>query len=146
MASIHDIVYGSEDFAEIDFSAFMRSMASDLSAICGGSEIEVELELGEVRMGLDLSIPCGLFVNEAVTNIVKHAYPKDWTGPRPCLLGLKPLPGGTARISVIDRGVGIPEAQSKSGLGLTIMRALADQVRGRLSIVGGHGTSVVLEI
>lgn len=146
MASIHEIVYSSRDFAGLDFAAYVESIAKEVAFAMAAQPIELELDLHEVRMDIDTAIPCGLLVNEAMTNIVKHAFPRDWTGERKAIISLRPEPGAIALIVIRDEGVGLPSPGPQDGLGLTIMRALAAQVGGRLSVRSEGGTVVELVV
>lgn len=146
MANIHEIVYSTQDFSGLDFAAYMESIARDITFAMTAMPLQLDLDLRKVAMDLDTAIPCGLLVNEAMTNIVKHAFPRDWIGPRRARLSLEPRAGGIARIVIRDEGVGLPAAGYEAGLGFTVMRALADQVGGRLVLRSDGGTSVELEV
>jgi PAS domain S-box-containing protein len=146
MASIHEIVYSTSDFSGLDFAVYVESIAKEIAVDMAASPLSLQLDLEPVRMDLDTAIPCGLLVNEAMTNILKHAYPRDWAGERMARLSLKPRAGGIASISIADGGVGLPEPGRAEGLGFTIMRALAQQMGGRLAIRSEGGTVVEFEI
>ncbi len=146
LANIHEIVYSTRDFAGLDFATYMESIARETAYSMSAEPISLELRLQEVRMDLDTAIPCGLLVNEAMTNIAKHAYPRGWQGPRKARLSLEPRADGIARIVIEDEGVGLPASGSAEGLGFTVMRALADQVDGRLAFRSEGGTIVEFEV
>ena len=95
LANIHEIVYSTRDFAGLDFATYMESIARETAYSMSAEPISLELRLQEVRMDLDTAIPCGLLVNEAMTNIAKHAYPRGWQGPRKARLSLEPEPAGS---------------------------------------------------
>ncbi|HET7838201.1 MAG TPA: PAS domain S-box protein [Rectinemataceae bacterium] len=147
MAGIHELVYLSKDFSEIDFGAYMASIARGQLLELGGSRpIRLDLDLEELRISLDDAIPCGLLINEALSNVAKYAYPPDWPGQRRAELSLRRSAGGRRRIVIRDHGVGIqPDQPESRGLGLHIMRILSDQIGGRLEVRSEDGVEVQLE-
>ena len=88
-----------------------------------------------MRWGVDRAIPCGIIVNELVTNALKYAFPGGRKGKVEVELQL--TPPGMIRLAIRDDGVGLPqdmEFQKADSLGLTLVRMLADQVQGELTI------------
>ncbi len=149
MADVHELVYLSKDFSGIEFGAYMESIARNLVDGSPTQSLSLRLELGEARMPLELAIPCGLIVNEAISNLLKYAYPVDWKGERLVSLGLELNRAGNIRIIISDRGVGLPAGLSWTavgGLGFKIMRILTEQVDGRLNVSSEGGVVVEVEI
>jgi len=87
---------------------------------------------------MDHAIPCGLLVNEILSNCLKHAFPNGRRGA--VMVDLQPEPGSSAYVlSIRDDGIGLPddfEARQTTSLGLHLIRALASQIRGTLEIDG----------
>jgi PAS domain S-box-containing protein len=145
MAGVHELVYLSEDFSAIEFGAYMESIARGLVAAAPNRNVSLHLELDEARIPLEMAIPCGLIVNEAMSNLLKYAYPAGWAAEREASLSLSRDGEGSLKILIRDRGVGLPEGVSRAeveGLGFKIMRILAEQIDGRLSISSGEGVTV----
>jgi two-component sensor histidine kinase len=109
--------------------------------------IRLETSLGAVRLPLDLAVPCGLILNELITNAAKHAFPGDRTG----VITLT-LSGTDDRcvISVADDGVGLPQGVRSEGpvtLGLRLITLLANQVNGRFELTSApSGTTARLTL
>src|SRR5262249_14950343 len=78
MALVHESLYGSENLARIDFAEYARNLAEDILASHGSPAVTVRLktELEPVTMGADLAVPCGLILNELVSNAFKHGFPE----------------------------------------------------------------------
>ena len=79
MALIHQTLYESKDFARVDFSNFLDSLAPTLISSYGvGIErIKLDIQSIEVLLPINAAIPCGLVVNELISNAFKHAFPDD---------------------------------------------------------------------
>lgn len=143
IALIHEQLYQSRDFASIPFSTYVRSLAANVFHAMGVSpaSIRLELQIDPVSLTVDKAIPCGLILNELITNALKHAFPNERRGSlRVALRG-----GAEAvSLSVSDDGVGIAEdfdlERSKS-LGMQLVATLVDQLDGRLSIARAGGTA-----
>jgi two-component sensor histidine kinase len=105
--------------------------------------ISVHIESQTLLLGIDQAIPCGLIVNELLTNSFKHGFPNGRTGA--IRIALHPLPDGERELSVTDDGVGIPQDQGWSrpgSLGLRLVRDLVRQLDGRISMESKEGTRV----
>ena len=88
-----------------------------------------------VALGVDLAIPCGIIVNELVTNALKYAFPGGRNGK--VEVELRSIPPGMIRLAIRDNGVGLPqdmEFHKADSLGLTLVRMLTDQVQGELTL------------
>ena len=76
MALVHEKFYQSDDLARIDFGEYIRSLAADLGNSYGLGQRQIKLKINaeKILLGVDTAIPCGLIVNELVTNSLKHAF------------------------------------------------------------------------
>ena len=104
------------------------------------------MDLEEVDLGIEIAVPCGLILNELITNAVKHAFPDGRTGEIRIVLQAKE--DDTVLLRVSDNGVGLPadldEAQTMS-LGIRLIRILTNQVHGQCDFVRtGSGLEVRL--
>ena len=147
MAYAHENVYRAGDLANIDFEAHVRMLTSTLMRnYAPGSGIQCVIDAGGITLGIDVAIPCGLIINELVTNAIKHAFPQRSSGL--ILVAAHAIDGGRLRLTVRDDGVGIPdiliggEAQT---MGMNIVSLLANQLEGTVSVQRDGGTAFIIE-
>lgn len=111
MALIHQLLYEHNDYPRVDLGEYLRRMCRLLaeSFTEARHRVEVRFESPDGGMTLDLqrAVPCGLLVNELVTNAIKHAFPEGHHGT--ITVAVARLERGDYRISVVDDGVGIPD-------------------------------------
>jgi PAS domain S-box-containing protein len=148
MALIHQTLYQSHDFAEVDFGQFMNSLVRSLTVSYGvdPSRIGISLELHAVTLPIDSAIPTGLIVNELLSNALKHAFPAGRSGQ--ITIGLEQIDAGFIRLSVTDDGVGLPadlELDNAHSLGLQLVTLLADQLGGTIDMQRSGPTRFVLK-
>lgn len=148
MALLHERLYQSENLSEIDCHAYVSELAAHLFRGYGvsASRIKLEIHLEETRMSMDAAVPCGLILNELVSNCLKYAFPDGREGE--IRIDLRKDGDHHARsLSVADNGVGIPEditLWSTKSLGLRLVRILADQIGATVEVSSGKGTEVRL--
>ena len=144
MALIHEKLYQSDSLASIDFGGYVKSLATDLfrSYQRGLSGVQLKIEVVEVALELDQAVPCGLILNELMTNALKYAFPDGRNGT--LRVELRARPGHVLSLRVADDGVGMPPefnlATSKS-LGLQLVHSLVAQLDGRLDMENTNGTT-----
>ena len=82
MASVHQLLYKSQNFAEIDFGEYIRETASLLfrSYRTDTATIELVIEVDNLRLPIETAVPCGLIINEMITNTLKYAFPGERKG------------------------------------------------------------------
>ena len=144
MALVHEKLYQSEDLARIDFGEYIKSLATDLGSSygLGSRNIEVKLDVENILLGVDTAIPCGVIVNELVTNSLKHAFPGDRSGE--ISITFREVDGQYTMVFK-DDGVGLPEdldISHPSSLGLTIVNALTGQLGGAIALGRNGGSEV----
>jgi two-component sensor histidine kinase len=149
MALVHESLYRSENLARIDFAEYAQALAKDILASHGspGPSAQLKSDLEPIVMGADLAVPCGLILNELISNAFKHGFPGSAGGE--IRLTLRRGTDGKYSLFVEDSGVGIPADldvnQSKS-LGLRLVRSLTQQIRGSFDFVKtDSGTSARLQ-
>lgn len=143
MARIHEQLYSQKEMNQVDFAAYVAAIVPDLVASFGREQlIELSLEIGSAVLPINKSIPCGLILNELVTNAVKYAYPQ---GRGPLLVRLASV-AGQVELTVADQGVGMLEEPSprNGSLGMQLILALTKQLRGKVSFSAPPGTVVQL--
>jgi PAS domain S-box-containing protein len=148
MALVHEKLYHSRDLAGIDFKGYIESLVAHLGNSAGPSlaaRVRLELDLDEVELTITKAVPCGLILNELVTNAFKYAFPDDRQGV--IRIRLAAGPGSEFRLTVADDGAGLPAAvdpYNPETLGLQIVNDLARQIDAELIVERRDGTSFTL--
>ena len=146
VALIHDQLYRSHDFSSVPFSAYARSLAANVFQATGlaPSSIKLQLNVEPVVLPVDKAIPCGLILNELLTNALKHAFPSERRGS--VSVALQPLQGGGISLVVADDGVGIGETARRSGT--ANLAARAERLGGTCTVAPGpvRGTVMTWEV
>lgn len=144
MALIHEKLYQSADFSNIDFGDYLQQLTHQLLRSYGmPSSIHLRLETDPICLNINTAIPCGLIVNELVSNALKYAFPNGQRGEIVVQLRHHDVPGRIV-LNVRDNGVGIaPELdwENASTLGLQLVQALTQQIRGTLTLNRSGGTA-----
>lgn len=144
MALIHEKLYRSEDFARINMAEYLSGLAASLymSYTTAPGQIELQTDLEEIFFGVDVAIPCGLIVNELITNSLKYAFPGGRSGT--IRVGLRSGRDGRVCIQISDDGVGLPEGLDIGDpptLGLQLVQALIQQLDGLLEVDSAAGVT-----
>ncbi len=144
MALIHQQLYRSGDLTSVDFQNYIQILVKNLyRSYVTGSRIVLKQELEEIPVSVVKAIPCGLIINELMTNALKHAFPGQEEGLiRVTFKREKP---GWVRIMVRDNGIGLPRGlkiDRTESLGLKIVELLTQQIRGKLTFTRRKGTNV----
>jgi two-component system, sensor histidine kinase PdtaS len=147
MALIHQTHYGSKDFAKVDFGLFIETLLPALigSYAIDSERIQVHVDVEPVRLPIDAAVPCGLVLNELITNALKHAFQDRDHGE--IRIALIREPGNEALLTVSDNGIGLPDhidTARADTLGLQLVGLLADQIDGAISIHRAAPTSFAL--
>ena len=142
MSFIHETLYRTADFSKIEFTEYLRTIAVNLvqSYASSGQRITLDQQLESVYLGLDQSIPCGLIVNELISNSLKYAFQGRSEGV--IQLGLSEI-GDMITLRVTDNGVGLPEDfnyEKTNSLGIQLVYALIEQIDAKLDLKRGEGT------
>ena len=146
MAMIHEKLYRSEDIAKINFSEYIRSLSANLirsyDAVSGGVRLDLNVE--DIDLGIDAAIPCGLIVNELVSNSLKYAFPVGFKS-EDCKITIEFLriDDNKFKLSVSDNGIGISkdkDFRQTESLGLQLVRILTDQLGGTIELSRRFGT------
>jgi PAS domain S-box-containing protein len=111
MSLVHEKLYRSDSLASIDFQEYLHSLISHLRTSFGTARIRCDIAAQGVCMPLDLAVPCGMIINELVTNALKYAFPKNGSHPEDddCRIHIAlSRQDDTFTLSVADNGVGLP--------------------------------------
>ncbi len=136
IALIHENLYHSEDLAHINFEAYAKGLITDLFDSYGvnASKIKLNLQIEEVILGIETAIPCGLIINELVSNSLKHGFNNNETGLVSVLL--HKIDNGKFALNVSDNGapfLNSLDVLSNDSLGLELIKNLVDQLDASLS-------------
>jgi two-component sensor histidine kinase len=148
MALVHETLYGSQDLAALDFAEYARTLTDELLATYGSPEhVRVTTDLHPAMMALEVAVPCGLILNELVSNAFKHAFPNGRRGT--IRVEVRAPRQGLVALTVADDGVGLPpdfDLDTEHSLGMRLIRSLVRQVRGSLVWAGGPGAEARLTL
>jgi PAS domain S-box-containing protein len=146
LALIHEQLYRSQDLAQIDFAAYVRELVGHLAQGLGrmAAGVSFRFDLEPSLLPLDLAIPCGMIINELVSNALEHAFPQGRSGSvRIAFRG----EAADYELTVADDGVGLSEgklAAKPGSLGLKVVQALTRQLRGRLDVQSLPGAAFTI--
>jgi PAS domain S-box-containing protein len=149
MALLHETLYRSDNLARINFAAYVGELCRHLqrSAATGTGRVEVDIRVAPLGLPLEQSLPCGLIINELVSNALKHAFPGGRDGK--VTVSLEPDAHGQLVLRVADNGVGPPPAKdllATPSLGLRLVSGLASQLGGRLTTEQPEGGGAAFQI
>jgi PAS domain S-box-containing protein len=147
IALIHEKLYQSHDYAKVPFAQYVRGLAWSVFQASGVAQdaVSLELEFEDVALAVDKAIPCGLLLNELITNAMRHAFPEGRRGK--LRIALTTLPNRAVRLIVQDDGIGLPESfdiRTSTSLGLHLVHTLAKQLDAELMVRRERGASFEL--
>jgi two-component sensor histidine kinase len=145
MSLIHEQLYKSKDLARIDFSRYIRELTDNLKRSYGmtSSLVEFNIDVGRVSLGIDMAIPCGLIINELVSNSLKHAFPGGREGEISISLQGRATSLPNFVLTVSDNGIGFPkdlDFRNTESLGLQLVTVLVNQIGGTIELNRDSGT------
>ncbi|MCJ7811937.1 ATP-binding protein [bacterium] len=144
MALIHEELYQSENIVRIDLADYIQRLTSHLSNSYGIKMgiIDISLQIDKVSLSIDKAIPCGLIINELVSNSLKYGFPNEAKGKISVVLISENENHVT--LTVKDNGVGLPtgfDFQNTDTLGLQLVNTLTRQLKGHIDLNSNHGTT-----
>lgn len=145
MAIIHEKLYQSRDFSKINCAEYIENLVKDLfySYAVDKERVKPLILVEDVNLGIETAIPCGLIVNELVSNSLKYAFP---TGEGELMVDLNRI-DDEFQLTVADKGVGLPtdlDISENSSLGLKLVESLVIQLNGELFIDRSEGTAFII--
>jgi two-component sensor histidine kinase len=146
MSFIHESLYQTRDFSKIEFTGYIRSLVTNLihTYHIRTSEIELRTDFQKSFLELDQAIPCGLIVNELVSNSLKYAFQGRKKGE--IFIGFEES-DGKIQLRIGDDGVGFPsdlDYKNTETLGLQLVNTLAEQLDARIHIDNEGGTEYLI--
>jgi len=146
MAIIHENLYQTTNFSSINFSNYLKNLTSNLIASyqVNTGKVTLREDLSKVDLVLDQAIPCGLLVNELITNSLKYAFPNNRSGE--IVIMLKEIKNNI-HLSISDNGVGLPlefEELNSETLGLQLVSTLVEQLEGEIEVENFKGVKYLI--
>ena len=153
MSIIHETLYQNTDVSSIGFPSYLTRIAGNIiQGYQSETQVELVTELEDIQAPLDQAIPCGLILNEWVSNAMKYAFPGREKGTITvalrCVLSTDHPDEEEIQIEVRDDGVGLPDGFDWGGrdsLGLYLVQALSEQLDGELSAESDGGTRFLVK-
>ncbi|BAQ62476.1 circadian input kinase A [Geminocystis sp. NIES-3708] len=148
MALIHEHLYRSDDFSKIDLSQYIKELINILSMSYKMNNLDVNIIIDiqkNLFLDIDTAVPCGLIINELVSNALKYAFNKNKKG----ILSIKAESDNDQNLVLIiaDNGQGLPAGfdwEEIPTLGLRLVKNLTNQLRGNITIEYDQGTKITL--
>jgi two-component sensor histidine kinase len=149
MALIHQLLYQSEMFTNINFATYLEQLMSSLnSTYCKpGENIRYKISAEPIKLDIDRAIPMGLIINELATNAYKYAFQEKKEGN--IEICLTKQPENDLLLSIADNGIGLPERidiQKTNSLGLRLVNLLVKQLKANIDHVRKNGTIIKIWI
>ena len=147
MALVHEALYRTSNLAEISASDYLGGLIEHLLSSGGVtvSALNVESHFDAIRLKADTAVNCGLILNELLSNVMKHAFPKGSGGS--VRLSLVKTSGNNLELRVSDNGCGIPQGADLKdlyGYGLSVVRALVSEMHGTMELNREQGSEFII--
>jgi PAS domain S-box-containing protein len=147
MALIHEKLYTSEALAHIDIAEYMQDLTASLfSTYTVRNKIKVNIAITDIFLTITTAIPCGLIINELVTNALKHAFPHQQDGT--ITISMTPSTNDSLILTVSDTGIGFPkdiDFRNTTTLGMQLVTSLVEQLEGTITLDRSEGTRFRIE-
>lgn len=147
MSLVHEKLYQSGDLASIDFNDYIKALTHSLFVFYEASagKVSSHIDAEDIVLGIDTAVPCGLIINELLSNSLKHAFPGERKGEVHIIFKKEETNGETCyNLTVSDNGIGIPEnldIRITKSLGLQLVTTLVDhQLMGTINLDRTNGT------
>ena len=146
MALVHEKLYQSHDFSHLDFSIYVGNLINSLfhSYHIEKDTVHLNMKLESFSLPVDRAVPCGLIINELVSNALKYAFPPNFQNERDINVSLQKDNHGQIQLDVEDTGIGFPENfnyREADSLGLHLVVLLVEkQLEGTITLKPGKGT------
>ena len=151
MALVHDALYRSPELHNIDLSQYIKELTDTLQAAFGqqAAPVEIVTRIPEIKLPVDIAVPCGLMINEMITNTLKYAFPDTFRGSKQIIVEFTEFGEEQLRLEVIDTGVGLQQPvvwDSIHSLGLYLVKILSEQqLMGSVYLKDAPGAHFVIE-
>ena len=150
MAIVHTKLYNTKDYEKIDFGDYVRSLTESFYTTYGMrlNRISLDIDIRNIILNIDTAIPCGLIINELVSNSIKYAFSENTEGH--INISMISNNDGSYTLIVKDNGRGLPtgfDVNTSKTLGIELVTLLTNQLNGKLEIHsnGGAEFKIVFE-
>ena len=148
IALVHERLYQSKDLGKIDFKEYVSRLANDLfrSYAMNQTLVKLSLNINNIFISIDTAVPCGLIINEVVSNSFKYAFPVDRDLDKENEIKINFNKNGNSELvlEISDNGIGLPKGftdKKKESLGLQLVDTLIAQLEGKMEINQNYGTT-----
>jgi len=147
MALVHEHLYKSKDFSHINMKPYIESITNELLRIYATrTHVTLNFKIENVFLDIDRAIPCGLIINELITNAMKHSFPNQDNGTIDIIVRL--LKNHMIELIIKDNGIGLPpdfDISKQESLGLRLIKILTIQLDGTLEATNDRGAVFKIE-
>ena len=145
MALIHQQLYKTQDLSRINFRDYVNELCMYLyyAYTISAGKVNLSVDVNDINFGIDTALPCGLIINELITNSLKHAFPGDMTGK----VEIKLFKNAACKnvLTIKDNGIGMKkdfDADKSGTLGMKLVNTLSEQLEAELEIIHEGGLEV----
>jgi PAS domain S-box-containing protein len=147
MALLHESLYQSDNLSQINFPEYIGQLADYLFRSYGVTpdRIQLRTEFDQIALHMDAAVPCGLIINELLSNSLKYAFPGGRCGE--VRIGLHGLENSEIQLVIADNGIGLKNGvdwTTTRSLGLRLVRSLAQQLSATIEVTSEMGMEVQL--
>ncbi|MDM8554276.1 histidine kinase dimerization/phosphoacceptor domain -containing protein [Desulfococcaceae bacterium HSG7] len=145
MAFIHEKLYENSDLAQIEFEDYLYTLASNIFRSYLKTGIQFIIEAEDIFLDIKIAIPCGLLINELISNALKYAFPEGRTGN--IYITMCPTDDNDLVITVRDDGIGFPEGidfRDTDSFGLQLVNMMTEQLSGTIELNSKEGTTFII--
>jgi len=146
-ALVHDALYSSQELDNIDIATYIQGLTHDLKSAFKQSKLPIRIltEVDQINLSVDMAVPCGLLINELVTNALKYAFPDPNQKDKQILVRFTLLDTDNVQLEISDNGTGIQKPvvwDSVHSLGLYLVKILSEhQLMGSVILNNGENVS-----
>ena len=147
IALVHERLYQSKDLGKIDFKEYVKRLTNDLfrSYAVDPSLIDLKININNLFIDVDFAVPCGLIINELISNSLKYAFQSAWEEKKIGIIKIEFYKNGSDELILIvsDNGIGMParlNEKKKGSLGLQLVDSLVAQLDGSVEVDSSGGT------
>ena len=148
MGLIHTLLYQSDNFSHVNLSVYISTLCKNIQKLfsIGSFHITLKTTHANIQLNLDRAIPCGLIINELISNSFKHAFPENREGE--IKISLRKKGNNKIKLTIADTGIGIPECidwKNTDTLGLKLVTGLVEQqLSGTIELLRTRGTEFII--
>ncbi len=147
MSVLHEKLYQSEDVGSIDLQDYILHLVGQLrQAYQTSGDLKLRIDIEPVQLNIDTLTPCGLILNEIITNVFKYAFPQPTPNDEAAIIG-RNIEGKSYELRISDNGIGLPAGFNISrarSLGLRLIQGLSRQMQAELTIQERQPTEFIL--